>query len=93
MLNPLLKATEELVSTSSVYFAFSVGIFYVLPFIIRFCSLEFSSGSQFTGLPGFLNAFTFAQSTHAPLTPLSHCPADEEEEDGVADDENDEGDV
>ena len=48
---------------------------------------------RFAGLAVLLNAFTFAQSTHAPLTPLSHCPADEEEEDGVADDENDEGDV
>lgn len=90
MLNPLLKPSEELVSTSSVYFAFSVGIFYVLPFIIRFRSLEFSSGSQFTGLPGFLNAFTFAQSTHAPLTPLSHSPADEEVEDDDVEDEDDE---
>ena len=40
-----------------------------------------------------LNAFTFAQSTHAPLTLLSHSPVDEEEEeeeDGYVEDEDDE---
>ena len=83
---------------TGMYFGLSLmsRIFYGVSFHYQIpTKLEFSS--HFTGLPCplsvLLNAFTFAQSTHAPLTPLSHCPADEEEEDGVADDENDEGDV
>ena len=53
---------------------------------------EFSS--HFTGLPCplsvLLNAFTFAQSTHAPLTPLWHSPADDREVEEVEEVEEEE---
>ena len=61
--------------------------------------MEFpSSASHFTGLRWSraqcsFNAFTFAQSTHAPLTLLSPSPVDEdgdeEEKDGDVEDEDD----
>ena len=78
-----------------MYFGLSLmsRIFYGVSFHYQIpTKLEFSS--HFTGLPCplsvLLNAFTFAQSTHAPLTPLSHSPADEEVEDDDVEDEDDE---
>ena len=84
LLNPLLETSEESAPNWNPYFGFSLvsRIFYGVSFHYQIpTKLEFSS--HFTGLPCplsvLLNAFTFAQSTHAPLTPLSHSPADDRE--------------
>ena len=84
-----------------MYFGLSLmsRIFYGVSFHYQIpTKLEFSS--HFTGLPCplsvLLNAFTFAQSTHAPLALLSHSPPDEEEEeeeeDGDVEEEDEEDD-
>ena len=83
---------------TGMYFGLSLmsRIFYGVSFHYQIpTKLEFSS--HFTGLPCplsvLLNAFTFAQSTHAPLTPLSHSPADDREVEEVEEEEEEEEEV
>ena len=96
LLNPLLETNEESAPNWNVLWP----LIDVADILWSFLSLSDSDeagsefSSHFTGLPCplsvLLNAFTFAQSTHAPLTPLSHSPADEEVEDDDVEDEDDE---
>ena len=52
---------------------FQWGIFYVLPFIIRFRSLEFSSAAQFTGLPGWPFSSMPLHLLNRPMPHWRHC--------------------
>ena len=97
LLNPLLETSEESAPNWNALWLL-IGVADILwSFLSLSDSNEAGPGSEFSShftgllcpLSVLLNAFTFAQSTHAPLTPLWHSPADDREVEEVEEEEED----